>query len=90
VSEEEVKPKKPLAAVGPRKSDVGAGQTVFVRNLPFDADQSSLEECFSVYGTLRMALLVKDKETGESLCTMFKLLNTAFVTCVHSRRALNL
>jgi nucleolar protein 4 len=64
---EEVKPKKPLQAVGPRKSDVGAGQTVFVRNLPFDADQSSLEECFSVYGTLRMALLVKDKETGESL-----------------------
>eukprot|EP00953_Heterococcus_sp_UTEX-ZZ885_P011220 6500-Heterococcus_DN1.PRE.3 len=80
MSEEEVKLKKPLAAVGPRKSDVGAGQTVFVRNLPFDADQSSLEECFSVYGTLRMALLVKDKETGESLALCSSMpKGTAFV-----------
>jgi RNA recognition motif-containing protein len=70
---EQLKPKQALKAVGPRKSDVPAGQTVFVRNLPFDADQTSLEECFSVYGTLRMAVLVKDKETGESPCSNVKL-----------------
>lgn len=37
---------------------------VFVRNIPYDADQDSLKEHFSQFGDVKYALPVIDKETG--------------------------
>ncbi|KAG2732089.1 hypothetical protein G9P44_004506 [Scheffersomyces stipitis] len=37
---------------------------IFVRNIPYDADEDSLEEHFSKFGPVKYALPVIDKETG--------------------------
>ncbi|KAF6063324.1 RNA recognition motif family protein [Candida albicans] len=38
--------------------------SIFVRNIPYDADTESLKEHFSTFGTVKYALPVVDKETG--------------------------
>lgn len=49
---------------------------VFVRNIPYDADQDSLQEHFSQFGPVKYALPVIDKETGLARGSAF----VAFVT----------
>lgn len=38
--------------------------SIFVRNIPYDADEDSLEEHFSRFGEVKYALPVVDRETG--------------------------
>ncbi|KAL6933323.1 RNA recognition motif-containing protein [Hanseniaspora guilliermondii] len=45
--------------------------SVFVRNVPYDASQESLEEHFSKFGSVKYALPVTDKETGMPKGTAF-------------------
>ena len=44
---------------------VTAGTTLFVRNLPFDADDAALYRVMAPYGPLRYARVVIDKDTGR-------------------------
>ncbi|KAL6925557.1 hypothetical protein ACO0SA_000155 [Hanseniaspora valbyensis] len=50
--------------------------SIFIRNVPYDATQESLEEHFSKFGSVKYALPVIDKETGMPK-------GTAFVSFVH-------
>ncbi|XBW35816.1 hypothetical protein QEN19_001389 [Hanseniaspora menglaensis] len=50
--------------------------SIFVRNVPYDATQESLEEHFSKFGSVKYALPVVDKETGMPK-------GTAFVSFIH-------
>ncbi|KAG5355525.1 Nucleolar protein 4 [Yarrowia sp. C11] len=45
--------------------------TVFVRNIPYDATAESLKEHFELFGTVRYALPVMDKATGQPRGTAF-------------------
>ncbi|KAK6198870.1 uncharacterized protein RJT21DRAFT_51770 [Scheffersomyces amazonensis] len=47
-----------------KKSNRQEPFSVFVRNIPYDADAESLQEHFSRFGTVKYALPVIDKETG--------------------------
>lgn len=44
---------------------------VFTRNLSFDVENENLAELFQQFGALDYALVVRDKETGESRGTGF-------------------
>ena len=55
----------------PRAPDVQHGCTVFVRNVAFDCGQEEIKERFSAFGTVRLALLVKDRATGMPRGTAF-------------------
>ncbi|XP_062615574.1 RNA-binding protein 28-like [Saccostrea cucullata] len=48
-----------------RKSDVGEGRTLFIRNVPFEADEDSLEEVFSEYGKINYVKIVMNHQTGQ-------------------------
>ena len=54
-----------------RPDDVGEGLTVFVRELPFDADRRDLVSAFRRFGSIAMAAIVKDKQTGNSRGSAF-------------------
>ena len=54
-AEEEFKPKREY-------DDVKEGRTVFLGNLPFDAEKEDIEEAFSVFGTIKYVRMVYDKE----------------------------
>ncbi|CCH46876.1 Nucleolar protein 4 [Wickerhamomyces ciferrii] len=45
--------------------------SIFVRNLPYDADEDTLKEHFEQFGPVRYALPVIDKETGLAKGTAF-------------------
>lgn len=55
----------------PRAPDVQHGCTVFVRNVAFDCGQEEVKERFGAFGTVRLALLVKDRATGMPRGTAF-------------------
>ncbi|KAI5969490.1 NOP4 [Candida margitis] len=61
--EVEEKPKK--------KSNRQEAYSVFVRNIPYDADEESLKEHFESFGPVKYALPVVDKETGLSKGSAF-------------------
>ena len=42
------------------------GKKLYVGNLGPGADQASLEALFSVFGTVKRAYIITDRETGES------------------------
>jgi RNA recognition motif-containing protein len=42
------------------------GRKLYVGNLPFSADQQSLQETFSKYGTVDSINLITDRDTGRS------------------------
>lgn len=58
--------------------------SVFVRNVPYDATQESLESHFGKFGPVKYALPVLDKETGLAKGTAFVAFKTeeAFSECV--------
>ncbi|SCU88259.1 LAFA_0E11628g1_1 [Lachancea sp. 'fantastica'] len=63
--------------------------SIFVRNVPYDATQESLEEHFSKFGPVKYALPVIDKETGlakGSAFVAFKQQDT-FEDCVKNAPA---
>lgn len=59
------------AAVAKRTSDVQHGCTVFVRNVAFDCGEAEVRERFGEFGTVKLALLVKDRATGMPRGTAF-------------------
>lgn len=58
-ADKKVLDKKPVGP--PRKSDVGEGRTLFVRNVPFNCDQDELGNLFTEYGPINYCVLPKDK-----------------------------
>ena len=42
--------------------DVKEGRTIFMGNLPFDAEKEDIEDAFSVFGNIRYVRMVYDKE----------------------------
>lgn len=46
------------------KANKQESYSVFVRNIPYDADEESLKEHFSKFGPVKYALPVREKETG--------------------------
>lgn len=42
------------------------GRKIYVGNLPFSADQQTLADTFSPYGTVDSANVVTDRDTGQS------------------------
>jgi nucleolin len=50
----------------PRAFNSGSGLRVYVGNLPWDVDNSSLEQLFSEHGKVEDARVVIDRETGRS------------------------
>jgi nucleolar protein 4 len=46
-----------------KPSDVHEGKTLFVRNIPFDADEEELSDVFRHYGSIKYCKLVVDQET---------------------------
>lgn len=61
-----------------RAPDVNHGCTIFVRNVAFDCGQEEVKERFSEFGEVRLALLVKDRNTGMPRGTAF-----VKVRCAH-------
>lgn len=57
---------------------------VFVRNIPYDADQDSLTEHFSQFGPVKYALPVIDKETGVARGSAFVAFTSekAYTACL--------
>lgn len=66
ISEEEETPEQDTVKKN-RKEDF----SIFVRNVPYDATQESLERHFGVFGPVKYALPVIDKETGLAKGTAF-------------------
>nr|VZI33881.1 unnamed protein product [Spirometra erinaceieuropaei] len=56
---------------GQRAPDVCEGRTLFIRNVPFDADEHRLQEFFSAFGELEFVKIVKDKVTQHPRGTAF-------------------
>ncbi|KAK7476216.1 hypothetical protein BaRGS_00032570, partial [Batillaria attramentaria] len=54
-----------------KKSDVGEGRTVFIRNVPFEAEEDELSEVFEEFGELVYARLVLDAQTERPKGTAF-------------------
>ncbi|VDL60013.1 unnamed protein product [Hymenolepis diminuta] len=52
-------------------SDTSEGRTIFIRSVPFDADEQSLYQFLSTFGELEFAKIVKDKMTNHSRGTAF-------------------
>ncbi|RCK60445.1 Nucleolar protein 4 [Candida viswanathii] len=61
--EEQPKPRK--------KQNRQEAYSIFVRNIPYDADAETLKEHFSTFGPVKYALPVVDKETGLSKGSAF-------------------
>lgn len=62
---------------------VDQGCTIFIRNIPYETNQSMLEEIFSKFGSLRYARITMDRETNMSR-------GTAFVCYMDSQDAVKL
>ncbi|KAM3186910.1 hypothetical protein ACTXT7_003377 [Hymenolepis weldensis] len=52
-------------------SDTSEGRTIFIRSVPFDADEQSLHRFLSTFGELEFTKIVKDKITNHSRGTAF-------------------
>lgn len=79
ISDEEVEEPQPR-----QKKNKQESFSIFVRNVPYDATQESLESHFSKFGPVKYALPVLDKETGLAKGTAFVAFKTeeAFSECV--------
>lgn len=67
------------------KSNRQEAFSVFVRNIPYDADEDSLKEHFSQFGPVKYALPVIDKVTGIARGSAFVAFKTqaAYENCVN-------
>lgn len=61
----------------PQKKNRKEDFSIFVRNVPYDATQESLADHFNVFGPVKYALPVIDKETGLAKGTAFVAFKTA-------------
>lgn len=76
VSDSEEQPKE--------KQNKQEAYSIFVRNIPYDADKDSLKEHFSSFGPVKYALPVIDKVTGLAKGSAFVAFKTieAYTQCV--------
>ncbi|WVO15672.1 hypothetical protein L204_103333 [Cryptococcus depauperatus] len=58
-------------SVKPTLPTVDVGNTLFVRNLPFETTEQELNALFRTFGPLRYAKITMDRETGRSRGTGF-------------------
>lgn len=67
------------------KSNKQEAFSVFVRNIPYDADKETLEEHFSHFGPVKYALPVVDKATGVARGSAFVAFKTleAYESCLN-------
>lgn len=70
-SEEEVSENEDEEEEARPKKNKQEGYSVFVRNIPYDADEDSLKEHFEQFGPVKYALPVIDKESGLAKGTAF-------------------
>jgi len=56
---------------GDAEDDVAEGRTVFLRGLSLDAEVRDVKRALNLFGKIEMAVLVKDKKTGEARGTAF-------------------
>lgn len=77
--EEEEEERKPREKLNKQEA-----YSVFVRNIPYDADAESLKEHFSTFGPVKYALPVVDKETGLSKGSAFVAFakESAYLDCL--------
>jgi RNA-binding proteins (RRM domain) len=69
-----------------KKSNRQEAFAVFVRNIPYDADEETLKEHFEKFGPVKYALPVIDKESGLAKGSAFVAFSTeeGFDTCLAS------
>lgn len=65
--------------------DVNEGKTVFIKNVPFDVNNSDLKQCMMQFGPVYYALICVDKLTEHSKGTAF----VKFVNKEDAEKALN-
>ncbi|XP_057658638.1 RNA-binding protein 28 [Diorhabda carinulata] len=65
--------------------DVNEGKTVFIKNVPFDANNNDLRQCMMQFGPVYYALICVDKLTEHSKGTAF----VKFVNKEDAEKALN-
>lgn len=72
-----------------KKSNKQEAFSVFVRNIPYDADKESLQEHFSLFGPVKYALPVIDRATGVAKGSAFVAFKThdAYETCLRNAPA---
>lgn len=59
------------------EDDVQQGCTVFIRDIPFDAEPRDLNKAFQSFGKISMAVIVKDRETAMSKGSAFIKFSTS-------------
>lgn len=52
-------------------SDTSEGRTLFIRNVPFDSDEDTLQQYLSTFGQLEFVKIVRDKLTQHSRGSAF-------------------
>ncbi|XP_019563069.3 RNA-binding protein 28 [Aedes albopictus] len=60
--------------------EIEEGRTVFLKNVPYDADESSIKDVLSQFGTVEKVLINKERASGHSKGTafvIFKLMDSA-------------
>ncbi|CAI5757525.1 unnamed protein product [Candida verbasci] len=69
-----------------KKSNRQDPYSIFVRNIPYDADEETLKEHFEAFGPVKYALPVTDKETGLSKGSAFVSFETekAYLECLEN------
>ena len=50
----------------PREKEQDMGKKLYVGNLSYDVDSSSLQQMFAAYGTVESAEVIADRDTGRS------------------------
>lgn len=69
-----------------KKANKQTPYTIFVRNIPYDADEESLKEHFTKFGPVKYALPVRDRETGYARGSAFVAFvsEPAYVKCLEN------
>lgn len=60
--------------------EIEEGRTVFIKNVPYDADESTIKDVMSQFGTVEKVLINKERVSGHSKGTafvIFKLMDSA-------------
>ncbi|EAT39637.1 AAEL008572-PA [Aedes aegypti] len=87
VQETEIKEEKDIKDVKPEIThreknhhEIEEGRTVFIKNVPYDADESTIKDVMSQFGTVEKVLINKERVSGHSKGTafvIFKLMDSA-------------
>ncbi|XP_058834107.1 RNA-binding protein 28 [Topomyia yanbarensis] len=83
---------KPLKPVNHKKyTEIEEGRTVFLKNVPYDADESTLNDIMTQFGTVEKVFINKERVSGHSKGTafvIFKLKDSAEISKKQSFKVL--